>query len=195
MNIVIAFVILFVLALQRSRSRPTLAVDEVEPGTPAARAARAGDELVSVDGVSAATATSSAGGALRDQIGDPRLRRRADRRLRARRRRRRSWSSATASAVDARRSRPYYDAESRAATRLGFALRRHAAWSHADRSAEAADVRARPDVAGHLADRRRSSPASSTPSSASRSRASSARTRSTRQASSSTPARRSSCSP
>jgi regulator of sigma E protease len=48
-NVVIAFVILFFLAL--SVEEASRSVDSVEPGTPAASVLRPGDELVAVDGV------------------------------------------------------------------------------------------------------------------------------------------------
>jgi regulator of sigma E protease len=50
MNILIAFLILFALALGASRPT-TLAVGEIENGTPAASALQDGDQLVSVDGL------------------------------------------------------------------------------------------------------------------------------------------------
>ncbi len=60
-NLVIAFVILFFVAL--SLDEPSGRVDEVSPNTPAAEVLRPGDEIVAVDGVRGDFFT------LRDQIG------------------------------------------------------------------------------------------------------------------------------
>ncbi|MGH2956104.1 MAG: M50 family metallopeptidase [Solirubrobacterales bacterium] len=52
MNVLVAFVILFVLAFGAERAT-SLEVAEVEPGSPAAQVLREGDELIAVDGVRA----------------------------------------------------------------------------------------------------------------------------------------------
>ena len=92
-----------------------------QKGTPAAAVLEPGDQLVAVDGVSAATSRRCA-----TQIATPRVRRRADRRLPGRRPRRRSSVLRDGERGHRRRSTPVYDA---AAERplLGFALRNAAA--------------------------------------------------------------------
>src|SRR5437764_6638606 len=51
MNLLIAFAIVWVLFLSNGEAVPSSRIAIVQPGTPAATALRAGDELVSVDGV------------------------------------------------------------------------------------------------------------------------------------------------
>jgi regulator of sigma E protease len=50
-NIVLAFLILLVLILSQGTTKPALAVHDVQPGTPAARALAPGDRILSIDGV------------------------------------------------------------------------------------------------------------------------------------------------
>jgi regulator of sigma E protease len=50
-NVVLAFLILWVLILSQGTNKPALAVQEVQANTPAAQALRPGDKIVSVDGV------------------------------------------------------------------------------------------------------------------------------------------------
>jgi len=50
MNVLVAFVIFFALFLIVGLSSPSSAIDQVEPGSPAAGALAAGDRLISVDG-------------------------------------------------------------------------------------------------------------------------------------------------
>jgi regulator of sigma E protease len=50
-NIVLAFLILWVLILSQGTTKPALAVRDVQQGTPAAQTLRPGDRILSVDGV------------------------------------------------------------------------------------------------------------------------------------------------
>jgi regulator of sigma E protease len=50
-NIVLAFLILWVLILSQGTTKPALAVRDVQPATPAAQTLRPGDQIVAIDGV------------------------------------------------------------------------------------------------------------------------------------------------
>jgi regulator of sigma E protease len=50
-NIVLAFLILWVLLLSQGTPKPALAVHDVQPDTPAAKALQPGDRILSIDGV------------------------------------------------------------------------------------------------------------------------------------------------